>query len=172
MDRALADEMESIIPHLRRYARSLIRNDADGADDLVQETLERAISRIDKFQVGTNLKAWLFTVQRNCFLNRVRRQARVDNKSVDVYENDHLVSTKAPQESTVALRRVAEAFERLSDEHQEALQLVAIEGMTYEDAAAVLDVATGTVKSRVGRARTRLREITGEVRETYRPRAA
>ena len=172
MDRAIADEMETLIPHLRRYARSLVRHDTDGADDLVQEALERAISRIDRFQPGTNLRAWLFTVQRNCFLNRMRRQARIDNRSVDIYENDHLVSVRPPQESTVALRRVADAFDHLSDEHREALHLVAIDGMTYEDAARVLDVATGTVKSRVGRARARLRDLTGEAEERARPRAA
>ncbi len=171
MEPELAREMEDLIPHLRRYARSLIRNDADGADDLVQEALERAISRIDKFERGTNLKAWLFTIQRNCFLNRMRRQVRVDNKSVDVYENEHLIHVQAPQESTVALRRVAEAFNELSAEHQEALQMVAIEGMTYEDAAEVLGVATGTVKSRVGRARSRLRELSEQVRDRQRPRA-
>jgi RNA polymerase sigma-70 factor (ECF subfamily) len=152
--------LEEEIPRLRRYARFLVR-DVDQADDLVQECLTRAIAKIDSWTEGTNLRAWLFVILKNCHINEIRHNRRMAvDGDVDA---EHETPAVAPSQDThMALREVRDAFLTLSQEHREVLLLVAIEGLQYEEAAVVLDVALGTVRSRLSRARQALRDALGE----------
>jgi RNA polymerase sigma-70 factor, ECF subfamily len=152
--------LEAEIPRLRRYARYLVR-DIDQADDLVQECLTRAVAKIDSWTEGTNLRAWLFVILRNCHINEIRHNRRmvVDG---DLDADHEAPAVPANQEAHIALREVREAFMTLSEEHREVLLLVAIEGLQYEEAAAILNVALGTVRSRLSRARQALRDALGE----------
>lgn len=145
--------IEAEIPRLRRYARFLA-GDHDRADDLVQECLTRAIARIDSWQPGTNMRAWLFTILRNSFFNEVRRENR---SPIDHGEEEPFGKTLSNQEAHIQLLELRQAFANLSDDHRDVLALVAIEGLSYEEAAAVLDVPIGTVRSRTSRAREMLR---------------
>ena len=148
--------IEAEIPHLRRYAR-YIRREFDQADDLVQECLARAIAKIDTWQPGTNLRAWLFAILRNCHIDEVRRSRRMVSVDDSVAAAPSL-STPPDQETRVALSEVRSAFLALSEEHREVLLLVVIEGLPYEEAAAILGTPVGTVRSRLSRARRALRQ--------------
>lgn len=150
------DLIEAEIPRLRRYARYLAR-EADRADDLVQECLMRAIAKIDSWTPGTNLRAWLFVILRNCHINEVRRGQRTS--LIGEMSSDYdVVPTPAGQEMHISLLEVRDAYLNLSQEHREVLLLVAIEGLQYEEAAAILDVPVGTIRSRLSRARQTLRD--------------
>lgn len=150
-----AKAIEAEIPYLRRYAR-ILAGGTDAADDLVQDGLERAISRFDRFQRGTNLRAWLFTILHNIRCDQHRRVVR---RPVEVPIDDavHQPSTRPSQADALHLADFQRAFARLSEPHREVLLLVGVEGMDYQRAAAVLGVEVGTVKSRVFRARESLR---------------
>lgn len=151
--------VEAEIPRLRRYARYLA-HDADRADDLVQECLARAIAKIESWTPGTNMRAWLFVILRNCYINELRRGQRMGalgETSVD-YE---LIPTAANQDAHISLLEVRDAYLALSEEHREVLLLVAIEGLQYEEAASVAGVAIGTIRSRLSRARQALRDALG-----------
>lgn len=159
----MADKLKRLgeeIPRLRRYARFLVR-DVDQADDLVQECLTRGIAKIDSWSEGTNLRAWLFVILKNCHINQLRQNRRIAvDGEIGV---EHEGPAVAPsQDAHMALREVRDAFLTLSEEHREILLLVAIEGLQYEEAAAVLGVALGTVRSRLSRARQALRDALGE----------
>jgi RNA polymerase sigma-70 factor, ECF subfamily len=159
--------IEAEIPHLRRFARYLAR-DTDRGDDLVQECLTRAIAKNDTWTPGTNLRAWLFTILKNCHINDLRRARRAD----EMPEEHPLLTVPANQDAHIGLLEVRDAYMRLSDEHREVLLLVAIEGLQYDEAAAVLDVPVGTVRSRLSRARQALRdalEESGQVSERTDP---
>jgi RNA polymerase sigma-70 factor, ECF subfamily len=150
------DLIETEIPRLRRYARYLAR-DADRADDLVQECLTRAIAKVDSWTPGTNLRAWLFVILRNCHINEVRRGQRTS--LVGEMSSDYdIVPTPASQEAHISLLEVRDAYLNLSEEHREVLLLVAIEGLQYEEAAAILEIPVGTIRSRLSRARQALRD--------------
>jgi len=149
--------IELEIPMLRRYARFLSRN-ADQADDLVQECLVRAIARIDSWEPGTNLQAWLIVILRNIFLNECRRVKR-ERVSLEGLKSAGTTQIPAQQDVSLMLAELQEAFMSLSTDHREVLTLVVIQGMTYERTAQILGVTMGTVKSRLSRARTRLSEI-------------
>ena len=149
--------IEAEIPHLRRFARYIVR-DADRADDLVQECLTRAIAKVHTWTPGTNLRAWLFVILKNCHINDVRRQ-----RPTSEIPNDHpMLSVPSNQEAHVTLLEVRDAYLSLSEEHREVLLLVAIEGLQYEEAASVLGVPLGTVRSRLSRARQALRDALSE----------
>ncbi|WP_051630675.1 sigma-70 family RNA polymerase sigma factor [Afifella pfennigii] len=150
-------EIEALIPHLRRFARYLVQ-DAEWADDLVQECLVRAVASLDRFQPGTNLKAWLFTILRNIYKNDLRKSANRRRVEADL-THEPLTHSEPGQESAVELGEVGEAFGLLSAEHREILLLTAVEGVPYEEAARLLDVPIGTVRSRVSRARARLLQL-------------
>ena len=146
--------VEREIPRLRRYARALTRS-ADRADDLVQETLLRAISKSHLWQTGTDIRAWLFTIMHNQHVNMVRRAMR-DGPSVDIKQmSSALVATTDPTASR-QLRELENALSRLRDEHREVILLVGLEGLPYEAAAQILDVPVGTVRSRLSRGRDEL----------------
>jgi len=149
--------MKAEIPRLRRFARYMTR-DADYADDLVQECLTRAIANIGSWQPGTNLRAWLFVILKNVFRNDKRREQH-DQAYRSRIESEPPGYTSADQHHRLMLSEVQDAFMRLSDDHREILVLIAVEGMHYEEAAAVLNISVGTVKSRLSRARTALRSL-------------
>lgn len=150
--------LEDEIPRLRRYARYLTR-DVVYADDLVQECLVRAVANIDSWQPGTNLRAWLLVILKNAFRNDLRRKKREQTVSTDLPDGFG-PSVAAGQEARMALLEVRDAFLDLSEEHREILLLVAVEGLQYEEAAIILDVPIGTVRSRLARARQALRQAT------------
>ncbi|RMF14025.1 MAG: RNA polymerase sigma factor [Alphaproteobacteria bacterium] len=145
------------MPHLRRYARALTR-DPESADDLVQDALERAISRLEKFEPGTDLRSWMFTIMHNIFIDHCRRAKR-QGASVPIEEwmkNAHAGPT---QITALEVRDLADHLDRLSEHERRVVELVAIDGKKYEEAAEELGVAVGTIKSRLFRARENLRRM-------------
>lgn len=154
-------ELDDVLPALRRFAISLTRNEVR-ANDLVQDSVERALVKAEYFQPGTNLRSWMFTLCRRVFLNQVRKR-KSRGVAIDLEDAPQAaLSEKAGQLSAVTYREVAEHFERFPNRDKAVLSLVVIEGMKYEEAAAVLDVPVGTVRSRLSRARARLKELMGE----------
>jgi RNA polymerase sigma-70 factor, ECF subfamily len=143
------------IPRLRRYARALLR-DKGGADDLVQDTLLLGLEKIDLYRPGTNLRAWLFTIMHNQYVNSVRRSARRGH-GVDI-EKVRL-ATPASQGHSVELRELDQAIARLPEEQRMTLLMIGLEGMRYEEVAEICKVPIGTVRSRLSRARRALREM-------------
>lgn len=164
------------IPNLRRYARLLVR-DSIHAEDLVQDCLERAISREHLWQQGTNLRAWLFTILHNLYINQYLRHGSVGT-FVPLLDEHSVLSSPARQYHSVTLRDLSRAFDTLPAQEQQVVLMVGVEGMQYEDAAAALGVPMGTVKSRLSRARRRLRTyMDGDTRvpaprHALRPNAA
>lgn len=149
--------LEPQIPLLRRYARALLHDPAR-ADDLVQDTLVRALSKQDLWQPGTNLRAWLFTVMHNLHVTGLRRSAR-DGTMVDVEDISlTLIATTDPTASR-QLSELENAIARLPVEQREVLLLVGLEGVQYDEAAMILCVPIGTVRSRLSRARVTLRKL-------------
>ena len=157
MTPALLDTMEHQIPHLRRYSRALTR-DREAADDLVQDTLERTISRLEKFREGTDLRSWMFTIMHNVHIDQCRRQRR---RGIDVPVEDWTPDSHhpAPQPWYIELRNLGENFDRLRDSEQDVIRLVGLQGLKYEEAARELGVKVGTIKSRLFRARATLRRM-------------
>src|SRR4051794_10362651 len=144
---------------LRRYARALT-HDSSRADDLIQDTLVRAHAKQHLYQDGTNLRAWLFTLMHNQYVNNARRNVREDN-SLDVDTvAAHLVAVTDPTASR-QLRELDEAIGKLAIEQRQMILLIGLEGMSYEETAAILDVPIGTVRSRLSRGREALRRLMG-----------
>ncbi|HKP78568.1 MAG TPA: sigma-70 family RNA polymerase sigma factor [Phenylobacterium sp.] len=150
------DEVVGLIPALRAFAWSLSHNGSD-ADDLVQDTLIKAWSNRDKFEPGTNLRAWLFTILRNTYYTNVLRRRR----EVRDEQGEYASTLRSPptQDWSVAMHALQTALQQLPDEHREALILVGAAGLSYEEAAEICGCALGTIKSRVNRARARLLKI-------------
>lgn len=143
------------IQALRRYANVLVGSHAD-ADDLVQEALKRALIYLDGNRRIDNLRAYLFTILHNVRNDALRKQAR-SGAQVPV-EDAGLISNAALQPDRIACSEVLQAIQRLSEEHRQVLLLAGVEGMSYRETAAILDLPIGTVMSRLSRARTALRE--------------
>lgn len=150
------EELTEHIGSLRAFALSLTRNSAT-ADDLVQETLVKAWTNIEKFETGTNMRAWLFTILRNTFYS-LRRKRKREVEDADGTMGESL-ATKPDHDGRLNLRDFKVAFDQLPDTQREALVLVGAQGLAYDEAAEVCGVAVGTIKSRVGRARVRLAEL-------------
>ena len=150
------DSVVALIPALRAFAWSLSHNASD-ADDLVQDTLIKAWTNRDKFEPGTNLRAWLFTILRNTYYTAAVRRRREVRDETGKYAAT--LSSAPTQDWSLAMRALQTALAQLPDEHREALILVGAAGLTYEEAAEVCGCALGTIKSRVNRARARLLRI-------------
>lgn len=150
------DEVVGLMPALRAFAWSLSHNGSD-ADDLVQDTLIKAWTNKDKFEPGTNLRAWLFTILRNTYYTNVLRRRREVRDETGEYANG--LRAAPTQDWSIAMHALQEALQQLPDEHREALILVGAAGLSYEEAAEICGCALGTIKSRVNRARARLLKI-------------
>src|SRR5918912_120993 len=164
--------LEAEIPRLRRYARALTR-DVTRADDLVQSCLARAVAKQHLWQYGTDLRAWLFTIMHNQHVNDVRRGVR-EGITVELSEVPQLTAESNAIPS-LQLRDLERAIAQLSGEQREVILLVGLEGMAYEEVAAVLNVPVGTVRSRLSRGREQLRRLMGveeKLGEDEHPRAA
>jgi RNA polymerase sigma-70 factor (ECF subfamily) len=150
MERA---EIAAHIPRLRRYARALA-GDSHQADDLVQDTLERALTKFHLWRRGSDLRAWMFTIMHNVFINQLkaRRELALDDAVEDGLQS-------APQSDPLELRDLDTALRRLPVEQREVLLLVGLEQLSYAEASQALDVPVGTVMSRLSRGRERLRAL-------------
>ena len=153
--------IEAEIPRLRRYARALAR-DVAAADDLVQDCLTRALGKIHLWQEGTDLRAWLFTILHNQYVNQVRRSVR-EGAAVGLSETEPLLTRAPHQGNRLELRDLERAITKLPEEQRSVILLVGLEGMRYEEVAEVLDVPVGTVRSRLSRGREALRRLMGVV---------
>ena len=150
------DELIEHLPALRAFALSLTRNGAT-ADDMVQDTVVKAWTNIEKFQPNTNMRAWLFTILRNTYYSS-RRKLNREVADVDGAFTATL-SVKPDHDGRMQLNDFRKAFETLPDEQREALILVGASGFSYEEAADMCGVAVGTIKSRANRGRTKLAEL-------------
>ena len=155
-DLGIRESMLAAVPGLRAFAMSL-SGKMDQADDLVQETLLRALNNIDSFEPGTNMSAWLFTILRNLFRSEYRKRRR----EVEDAEGRYAETLKSHPEQTgrVEFEEFRTALAKLPADQREALILVGASGFSYDDAAAICGCAVGTIKSRVNRARTRLADL-------------
>ena len=151
--------IEAEIPRLRRYARALTR-DVAAADDLVQECLTRALGKLHLWQQGTDLRAWLFTILHNQYVNHIRQTAR-EGAAVGFSEREPLLTCAPQQGKRLELRDLERAIAKLPDTQRSVILLVGLEGMRYEEVAAVLDVPVGTIRSRLSRGREALRRLMG-----------
>ncbi len=152
------DLVEPHIPSLRRYAMVLLRYDEDRSDDLVQECLLRALSTWHLWRRPGNLRAWLFNMMHNIYVNDVQKAAARPNV-IELQEYLPGISVPPEQGDGLALREVAQSVQRLPDEQRQILLLVGLEGFSYEEAAQITGVPVGTVMSRLSRARRKLREM-------------
>lgn len=153
------DNIVDLIPALRAFARTFCRNIPD-ADDLVQETLTKGLANLDKFEPGTRMKSWLFTIMRNSFYTRAKASLREAPGLADCVSARPVV--EATQEWSVRSREVHEAINRLTPAKREVLMLVGVLGVSYEEAAEVCRCSIGTVKSRLNRARAGVLAYLGE----------
>ncbi|HEY6966020.1 MAG TPA: sigma-70 family RNA polymerase sigma factor [Burkholderiales bacterium] len=149
-----ADSIVELIPRLRRYARALA-GDRVAADDLVQDALERAWSKFHLYRRGTDLRAWLFTVMHNVYVNQLRAARPVAPLEEDMPE----LAQAARESDGLVLRDLDRAIRRLPPDQREVLLLVALEDMSYDEAAGTLGIPIGTVVSRLARAREKLRAM-------------
>ena len=153
--------IEAEIPRLRRYARALTR-DVVAADDLVQDCLARALGKLHLWQEGTDLRAWLFTILHNQYVNQVRRAVR-EGTAVGLSETEPMLTRAPHQGKRLELRDLERAIAKLPEEQRSVILLVGLEGMRYEEVAEILDVPVGTVRSRLSRGREALRRLMGIV---------
>ncbi len=149
-----AQRLVELIPRLRRYARALV-GDRATADDLVQDTLERAWAKLHLYRRGTDLRAWLFTVMHNVHVNRVRAARPTDMLDEQMPE----LAQRAPQGDALLVRDLDRAIARLPAEQAAVLLLVTLEEMSYDEVARTLGIPIGTVMSRLSRAREKLRAM-------------
>lgn len=157
----MSDNLLDHIPALRAYARTLCGNQAD-ADDLVQETLVRAIESVSSYRNGSNMRAWLFTIMRNRFFTNARKQARECTGAADCVS--HIPKSNGEQQEWhLRGRELARALYDLPLHYREALVLVVVLGESYHDASRILCCDIGTIKSRVNRARSKIRSALGDV---------
>ena len=156
LDPSVREAMLAAVPSLRAFAISLSGN-VDRADDLVQETLLRAMANIDSFQPGTNLSAWLFTILRNLFRSEYRKRRREVEDADGSYAES--LKSQPEQQSRVEFEEFRVALAKLPQDQREALLLVGASGFSYEEAAAICSCAVGTIKSRVARGRVALETL-------------
>src|ERR1700704_7029225 len=147
-----AERLVDLIPRLRRYARALV-GDRASADDLVQDTLERAWSKLHLYRRGTDLRAWLFTVMHNVHVNKVRATRATDTLDDEMPE----LAQRAAQGDSLVVRDLDRSIALLPADQRAVLLLVALEDMSYEEVARTLGIPMGPVMSRLSRAREKLR---------------
>jgi RNA polymerase sigma-70 factor (ECF subfamily) len=147
-------QVVAYIPRLRRYARALLR-ERSAADDLVQDTLERALNKLHLWKRGTDLRAWLFTVMHNVHVNQVRGRREYAALDADALE----LPVRATQDVGLEMRDMERMLARLPVEQREVLLLVVLEDLSYDEAANALGIPIGTVMSRLSRAREKLRTL-------------
>lgn len=155
-DAEFKKQLAEVIPHLRAFGRSLSGN-RDVADDLVQETLLKAWAARERFQAGTNMRAWTFIILRNYYLSQMRRSRF--RGEWDELAADRMLAAPAGQDKQVELSDMQRALMQLPQSQREALILVGAGGFAYEEAAEICEVAVGTIKSRVARGRAALEQI-------------
>lgn len=149
------NELEYCIPALRRYAHSLLYQQ-DNADDLVQDCLERALNKRSLWKQGSSLRAWLFTMQHNLYVNQLKKQAR---QPYIISETEDLMHTLEPHQTDTLMRDIDFCIRQLPEEQRQVLLLVSVEGFSYKEVAKIMDIPLGTVMSRLSRARKTLQEI-------------
>ena len=146
------------LPALRRYARALT-GDAWAADDLVQDTLERACGQWHLWRAGSDLRAWLFTLMHNLYANQARSASRRVSAGIRVDPDEVAGELRAPDSGNDLAMDLQRCLLRLPDDQREVLLLVTLEDLSYEEVARVLSIPVGTVMSRLSRSRSRLREL-------------
>lgn len=160
MSTAAANVGAQVIEHmtvLRRYARVLVRT-SDQADDLVQDTVERALARADLYQPGTNLRAWLFTIMRNICITNARKMKLRRTYAAELMSLERHLSPAA-QDDVVMLKESLALVQHLSPGEQQAVTLLGIQDLSYEASAEIAELPVGTMKSRLSRGRQRLRTM-------------
>lgn len=158
MDEFVERQMIALIPRLRRFARSMTGSMADG-DDLVQQTCERAIRNIEKWQPGTRLDSWMYRIAQNLYRNTLRQAETQTNAVTQMHDVAPPVEIGHAADTLVTFQAVRAAFDRLPADHRSVLTLVTIEGHSYREAADILEVPVGTIMSRLARARAGLQRI-------------
>jgi RNA polymerase sigma factor (sigma-70 family) len=148
--------VQELIPRLRRYARALT-GERSAADDLVQDTLERAWNKLHLWRSGSDLRAWLFTIMHNVHVNQVR--SRMAGATVLLHDDAADAPVRATQSDMLEVRDIDVALRQLPIEQREVLLLIALERMSYDEAARTLGIPIGTVMSRLARGRERLRGL-------------
>jgi len=159
----IRDQMVQLLPRLRRFATGLTGSLASG-DDLVQDTVERALRNLHQWEPGTRLDSWMFRIAKNRFLNIRRSQKRSGIAAVDVPDDAPAVVSDGVRgtEAHLMLGGVVQALDGLPAEQREALLLVVLEGLSYRDAADILEIPIGTLTSRIARAREALTAALGD----------
>lgn len=157
------DELTALLPRLRRFAHALSRNSAD-ADDLTQSTIERALRSKSKWQAGTRLDSWAYTIMRNAWIDIVRSRSRRDRSEAPEVEAQSIGhDPRNEMDAAIELGRMMDAMQRLPDEQREVVALILIEGFGYRETAEMLGLPVGTVSSRLVRGRTALLAMTGDL---------
>ena len=164
---AFRDDLTALLPRLWRYAMVKCRN-PDRANDLVQATCERALSRRHQFQAGTRLDAWTITIMQSIWKNDLRRDSIRRGAGFVDAEEAGLVDTRESAEGKIFLAQVLQAVDRLPEAQKDAVYLVYVQGLSYEEAAAALDIPAGTLTSRLVRGRTKIAEWTSDASERER----
>jgi RNA polymerase sigma-70 factor (ECF subfamily) len=154
----LKADLIALMPALRAYSRSLCTNQAT-ADDMVQEALVKALDNLHRFEIGTSIRAWVFTILRNTYYTALRKSRR----EVEDADGAHAarLCERPSQDGAVDLEDFKRVFQTLSEDHREVLMLIGAAGLSYEEVAEICQCAIGTVKSRVNRARAKLGEALG-----------
>jgi RNA polymerase sigma-70 factor (ECF subfamily) len=155
----ISERLVALLPRLRRFARSLLRNQHD-ADDLVQVAVEKALRNLEQFRAGANLGSWMFGIMKNAWIDDRRTRGRRAEVALPEDSGEHPAVT--PADTDVGLWSVSEAMSKLPEDQRLAIALVLVEGMSYKEAAAVLEIPIGTLTSRLARGRTALAAALGE----------
>jgi RNA polymerase sigma-70 factor (ECF subfamily) len=155
----IGERIVELLPRLRRFARSLSRNQHD-ADDLVQSGIERAWRHLDQFRTGANLASWMFGIMKNAWLDNLRARRRRGEVALPDDSGEH--PAVSPVDSSAELWSVSEAMSKLPEEQRLAIALVLVEGLSYKEAAEVLEIPMGTLTSRLARGRTALAAALGD----------
>lgn len=158
-DRNLHRKIETLLPRLTRYAR-VLTHDAVAADDLVQDCLVRALGKIHLWEPGTDLRAWLFTILHNKHVSLARRDARQRGR-IELQADTQSVGRPPDQAVRLEVRDLERAIGKLPEEQRKVVLLVGLDGMQYDEAASIVNLPVGTVRSRVARGRETLRTMTG-----------